>query len=298
MIYKEKEQENVIVSQAWNRLYQRLDRDGLLPEKKDISTRHSKMDVERIRPVYHRLATTTARIAVAAALVGCLFVGWHLLRGNKNLGTEIREIVNEASSPTLATMLEDGSVVYLSAQTSLKYPNRFEEEKREVTLTGEAFFEIKKYAARPFIVITDIAEVEVTGTAFKIKSDQNTPFLLSVSEGTVRVTQKNRSEIITATVGETVFFDSERLHLRRINAEYEEFFKCIRFKDESLVDVIAIINKHSETLQLQIDPSIERRITFTFNENSPIDEVAEAICLAMNLTYSQQDSTIYISKPK
>jgi ferric-dicitrate binding protein FerR (iron transport regulator) len=193
-------------------------------------------------------------------------------------------------------MLEDGSVVYLSEQTTLAYPDRFDEHKREVVLHGEAFFEIKKQAGRPFIVNTDVANVEVTGTSFKIKSNDNTSFLLSVREGEVRVRQKGSRQTLTVAAGETVSFDSEQLQLQKSAEVFDDCFERIHFKDEYLTDVAAIINLHSDSLQLTVDPSIEKRITFTYPVNSKLAETVEAICRALNLRHSQQDHIIHISK--
>ena len=50
--------------------------------------------------------------------------------------------------PTLVKTLEDGSVVYLAQESTLKYPEHFAEDKREVNLQGEAFFDVAKKPER------------------------------------------------------------------------------------------------------------------------------------------------------
>ena len=285
MIFIDKEQEEKAVSQAWNLLYQRLERDGLLTD-------------EAVYSPPRRFVSVIGKIAVAAIIITCIFSGWYFLRKTNLPEMTMQVLTNEAHAPLLATMLEDGSVVYLSEQTSLQYPDRFDENIREVILQGEAFFDVKKQIERPFIIHTNIVRVEVTGTSFKIKSDRNDSFLLSVREGEVRVTEKNRHQGLTVKAGETVFFDSEQILLRKSDADCDEYFKCIHFKDEYLTDVATIINIHLDSLRLKVDPSIENRITFTFMVDSNIAETVEAICLALNLHYLQQDNTIYISNPK
>ena len=285
MMFIDKEKENKVVSEAWNLLYQRLERDGLLT------------DGTAYKPT-RRVVSVIGKIAVAAAMIACIFSGWYFLRKTNHPEIVMQVLTNEAHAPLLATMLEDGSVVYLSEQTTLNYPDRFDDNKREVTLQGEAFFDIKKQSERPFIIHTDIVRVEVTGTSFKIKSEQNASFLLSVCEGEVKVTQKNQYQSLTVKAGETVFFDSEQLQLRENETGCDEFFKCIHFKDEYLTDVATIINIHLDSLRLKVDPSVEKRITFTFMVDGNIAETVEAICLALDLHYLQQDNTIYISNPK
>ena len=302
MIFINKEQEEKTVSQAWNLLYQRLERDGLLTnvyEQKSFG-RKIKLKPNTLlpdEPVYkppHRLITVTGKIAVAAAMVACFIFGWYFLHKTNLPGMTMQVLINEAHAPLLATMMEDGSVIYLSEQTMLKYPNHFDDYKREVTLQGEAFFNIKKQSDRPFIIHTDNVRVEVTGTSFKIKSDQNESFLLSVCEGDVRVTQKDLYQALTVKAGETAFFDSEKLQLRKNETGCEEYFKCIHFKDEYLTDVATIINIHLDSLRLMVDPSIQKRITFTYMVDGNIAETVEAICLALDLHYLQQDNTFQI----
>jgi len=281
MIFSDKEQENKVVNQAWDLLYQRLERDGLLT------------DTQAHKP-HRRLVFVIGKIAVVAAMVACIFAGWYFLRKTNIPEMEMQVLYNEAHAPLLATILEDGSVVYLSERTSLRYPDHFDADIREVTLQGEAFFDVKKQSQRPFIIHTEIVNVEVTGTSFKIKSDRNASFLLSVREGEVRVTQKKSHQIQTVRAGETVFFDSERLQLRKNEAGFDEYFKSIHFKDEYLTDVAAIINIHSDSLRLKVDPSIEKRITFTFIVDSNLAETVDAICKALDLNYLQQDNTFQI----
>ena len=305
-MFIDKEKENKAVSQAWNLLYQRLERDGLL---KDVHVQKSfgrniefkpntlLSDETAYRPP-RRFVSVIGRIAVAVAIMACIFSGWYFLRKTNLPEMTMQVLTNEAHAPLLATMLEDGSVVYLSEQTTLNYPDRFDDNKREVTLQGEAFFDIKKLPERPFIIHTDIVRVEVTGTSFKIKSEQNASFLLSVCEGDVKVTQKNQYQSLIVKAGETAFFDSERLQLRKNETRCDEYFKCIHFKDENLTDVATIINIHLDSLRLKVDPSVEKRITFTFMVDGNFAETVEAICLALDLHYLQHDNTIYISNLK
>ena len=62
--------------------------------------------------------------------------------------------------------LSDGTVVHLNSETVLSYPVRFAGDTREVELHGEAYFEVAKDAARPFIVKTSHYNIEVFGNPF------------------------------------------------------------------------------------------------------------------------------------
>lgn len=85
-------------------------------------------------------------------------------------------------------ILSDGSRVYLNSMSKLIFPVRFTGNNREVTLEGEAFFEVAKDQSKPFIVSIRGMKVEVLGTSFNIKSypDDSQSFTTLV-EGKVKV---------------------------------------------------------------------------------------------------------------
>ncbi|MDE6403713.1 MAG: FecR family protein, partial [Muribaculaceae bacterium] len=60
--------------------------------------------------------------------------------------------------------LEDGTVVWLNAESSLQYPSRFTGTTRHVHLKGEAYFKVAKNPDRQFIITTDRMDVRVLGT--------------------------------------------------------------------------------------------------------------------------------------
>lgn len=65
-------------------------------------------------------------------------------------------------------VLSDGSRVWLNSETEIKYPVNFDKDKREVFLTGEAYFEITRDTRRPFIVVTPQTRTMVLGTSFNV----------------------------------------------------------------------------------------------------------------------------------
>lgn len=66
--------------------------------------------------------------------------------------------------------LPDGTTVWLNASSSISYPTAFRGKTREVSMTGEAYFEVSKNPAKPFIVKTFRDEIRVTGTSFNVNS--------------------------------------------------------------------------------------------------------------------------------
>src|SRR5215217_528273 len=94
--------------------------------------------------------------------------------------------------------LPDGSLVFLNAASSLKYPTSFANmNERSVELNGEGYFEVAKDKAHPFIVQTDRQKVEVLGTHFNINSyADEAGTRTTLVEGSVRVSVNGHKEVL------------------------------------------------------------------------------------------------------
>lgn len=66
--------------------------------------------------------------------------------------------------------LPDGTVVWMNSESSLRFPESFASDRREVYLTGEAYFEVKKDRSSPFLVHTEEGSVRVLGTSFNVSA--------------------------------------------------------------------------------------------------------------------------------
>ena len=86
---------------------------------------------------------------------------------------EIRNIVQTLTGMEYTLTLSDGTKVFLNAETKLKFPTIFKGDQRVVELEGEAYFEVRKDEAHPFIVKTVSMNVRVLGTSFNVRSYVN-----------------------------------------------------------------------------------------------------------------------------
>lgn len=87
--------------------------------------------------------------------------------------------------------LSDGTKVWLNADTRFSYPDRFGTKNREVTLDGEAFFEVSPNKKKPFIVKSEQFNVEVLGTEFNVKAHKDEETEISLKTGKIQVTNVN-----------------------------------------------------------------------------------------------------------
>ena len=268
--------------QAWNRLYDRLDKDHLLVED------HRMPKI----PVWVRYGT------VAAMVVGLVFSTLYWGFGQKE---ELPDFITQENQdvPTLVTTLEDGSVVFLAKETSIRYPEHFVSDKREVSLQGDAFFDVAKKQKQPFWIDTKEVKIEVLGTAFSVKSVEDTPFRLSVQRGTVRVTLKKGNKECYVKAGETVILQSQQLLLSSTEnaGELNRYLEHVCFKDESLGHILKVMNMNAASSQIRVaSPALEKRkLTVEFSNESP-ETVATLIAYALNLKCTRQGDTFMLTE--
>jgi transmembrane sensor len=116
--------------------------------------------------------------------------------------------------------LPDGTHVWLNASSSSKYPTAFTEKKRDVEITGEAYFQIAKDPGQPFIVRVNGMEVQALGTQFNINSyNDEASVSTTLIEGSVRVTSDNGGVVLGP--GQQSQLKNGRLRLIK-NANTEE----------------------------------------------------------------------------
>lgn len=121
--------------------------------------------------------------------------------------------------------LADGTMVWLNADTRLKYPMTFDADKREVYLSGEAYFEVTKDTDRPFYVVTDKLRVKVYGTQFNVNTQQQGIIRTTLVNGKVGVTVK-------ATGNETMLSPNQMM-------EYNPVTGAVQVKDVDVYTYIA-----------------------------------------------------------
>lgn len=106
--------------------------------------------------------------------------------------------LSTAKGETYRLRLPDGSLVWLNAASSLTYAFSLNERgERRVKLSGEAYFEIAKDKAHPFVVSTDRQEVQVLGTHFNVNSYSDEPVTATtLLEGSVKVISGKNTEVL------------------------------------------------------------------------------------------------------
>jgi len=111
------------------------------------------------------------------------------------------DVLNTMSTPRggqFRLVLQDGTAVWLNAQSSITYPVRFTEKERKVSITGEVYFEVAKDPARPFIVdLQSRATIEVLGTHFNVNAyEEESSMNTTLLEGSVVIRNEKNKHVL------------------------------------------------------------------------------------------------------
>lgn len=155
--------------------------------------------------------------------------------------------LSTAKGETYMVRLPDGTKVWLNTASSLKYPASFAKlKKRDVELSGEAYFEVAKDPLQPFVVKTATQNVEVLGTHFNINSytDENGT-KTTLLEGAVKVSLRDGILSRVIKPGEEVLNIQQQLQVRPANLKDAVAWKSgyFRFNNENLESIMRQVSR-------------------------------------------------------
>ncbi|MDN5203834.1 FecR domain-containing protein [Fulvivirgaceae bacterium BMA10] len=213
---------------------------------------------------------------------------------NDNMLT--RNSGNEKTSITL----HDGTVVWLNVNSTLTYPKDFDANKREVYLTGEAFFEVSPDANKPFVIYSGETEVEVLGTSFNVKGRQNTKNIeVAVITGKVSFSKKDKSQ---GTILEPGFKATFNVADDTFKKEQNSDANLLAWKENKLtfenMHVGNVISDLEDYFSIEIVPANDNIINCTYTgtyQDPELEDLLEVLCASLGLTYEMRDGRVVLS---
>lgn len=277
------EQPTIDVDKAWDTLYSRLQEDqqlGFRTKKRHFFT----------SPTFRWIAAATIALCVTTAAIH------YWIPDHK---TPLLSMRNADRQNVLVKTLNDGSTVYLASNSSFFYPEKFADNARNVRMQGDAFFDIAKNPDKPFRIETSKIIVEVLGTAFNVKSNENAEFQLTVLRGKVKVTQKKNGESAYVVAGEGIkIVDSHWVRYQNQDPSLFDYYsKNMRFKDEPLDRIVKVINQYStHKIALKGEGIQSRKLNVKFYNND-INGITNVISLALHLKREITPDSVYVLRP-
>ncbi len=145
--------------------------------------------------------------------------------------------------------LEDGTEVWLNAETTLRYPETFDGDERRVEVSGEAYFKVAKNAEKPFYVVSGGQEVRVLGTEFNVHAYQDEPTIFTtLVEGSISLkpVEGNRSELMLTPGNQAVFSRSDAsARVRKVDTEVVTSWRSgvFVFENQNLEQIMRTLSR-------------------------------------------------------
>lgn len=160
-----------------------------------------------------------AAILSIPLLISSLILGYLYFKKD-SMPQQYAEVFASQGS-VLRYVLPDRTVVWLNAGSRLKYPVRFADDKREVSLSGEGYFEVTADKKHPFYVnMPDGLSVYVYGTHFNVNAYSSDPIIETVLEkGHLNVTTPDNRMVAQLMPGESAIYDKKQNKLTKIEVD-------------------------------------------------------------------------------
>jgi transmembrane sensor len=243
-------------------------------------------------------------LKVAAMLIlflGAGLLGYHLLNKN-NL------ITIAATDQKSFRVLNDGTKIWLNKKSTLSYNEAFGENRREIFLEGEAYFDVTKNKAVPLIIHARNVDIEVKGTVFNVNAyKENDKIQVALVRGLIQVTDKldsrhkvllrpNEKLLVLAT---QTGIDQDDFVVLSMNPKVllhdtKWIADTLTFRKEKLKDLaVRMEKKYDLKIDIQSEQLREKRFSGTFT-NETIHQALEALKLSYPLTYTISSRLVVI----
>lgn len=180
-------------------------------------------------------------------------------------------------------LLPDSTQVWLNAASTLEFPESFGKGKREVVLSGEAFFDVKHADKIPFIIYSGKVSTEVLGTAFNIKAYPDLEKItVSVQRGKVKVNYAEK-EVALLTMGQQVSIGNKDnvVKEKKVRADETSAWQVGRliYDDYDMEDIVSDLERIYNVRISIAAPAVKTlRVSTSLLKDSGVKKALEVLC--------------------
>lgn len=248
--------------------------------------------------------------AIFLALLGVTFVYFQFKTPQDILAFNATEqsynVIAETKFGERRTIvLSDGSTVILNSSSLLSVAKDYNQQNRVVKLSGEAFFEVAKDKARPFMVIANNTITKALGTSFKIKNYNNDNQDVSISLATGKVSVKeiqDKKEVLK----EEILNPGEELKVYSYKSSEKVTFdqqELVDWKEKNISFSMATLNEVKDRLHevygiliITTNNSANKNYAFTGSfKGQDLKDVLDAMAFVNNFNYKIDEKKVYIT---
>ena len=266
---------------AWNKLYNKLENDGLLtPKKRYVSL--------------YFIGKTVALFIISFSIGFWIFLS---VVSDKNK-MSVAETFSKKQIKTV--QLPDSTTVDLNINTRLVYPKHFGKKNRIVELQeGEAFFTVTKNPDKPFVIKVMDREIRVLGTSFDVQTDpKNKRVKVMVKSGKVHFYEvKNKKKQLVLDAGYEGVIDKKSTQKSKIKDPNFLAWKTKYFDfsyGEKLGSVIEKLNNAYHVNIVLENKSLNNTIIYTTYQDNSLDTILQLIAIVHDLKIEKKEDKIVL----
>jgi ferric-dicitrate binding protein FerR (iron transport regulator) len=250
-------------------------------------------EIKQINVFFHHsfYVRAAASLAFLMILVTGVFFVFNVMK-QRSVSIAWNEKKTVMGEKSIITLL-DGTRITLNADSKLKYPVRFGEDAREVSLEGEAYFEVNQDASKPFVVRTGNVSTTDLGTKFDVSAFPNEETItISLEEGKVEVSTNisgTKKEDIFLTPTHQLIYNKEKetSKVESFDSQKATGWKdnILVFDDEPFSKVLVPLERYFGVKFEIADQSLANRSIKANFKNESFWTVVKVIEKATGLTY-------------
>lgn len=195
--------------------------------------------------------------------------------------------------------LPDGSTIRLNYESEVRVPEKFEDSKRIIFLTGHAHFDVARDPGRPFIIYTENSKTQVLGTSFDIKTSKNAGETeIIVTSGKVAFSERDEERnAVTLTVNDRAVLKADRtIETSEVDAHKLTAWKNnqLIFEYQSLREIIKIIEPWYNVDITVEDQDLLNKVYRISADNPSLQELLEQMSFMEQFEYSIDGRNVII----
>ena len=291
-------------------LYRRWEKDWMLSSASTPEIRNEWKHLQRrlqlrnsVSGFFHPHSYNLKRFVSIAAIITLLLVSgaYGLFSYYRQSAQNNFFALETAYGEKSKIILTDGTVVYLNAGSTLQYPDRFNPKNREVTLKGEAYFEVQRQKNNtPFLVKTAHYNILVKGTKFNVACyADDAVSTTTLLEGSIDILYQGKH--LPVRPGESFSYDKKKNQYtcHRVQAtQYKSWIEGRVEYDEITLKELAIRLSRKYDVHIYLDDQLDEDVKFrvSLRNEETITEVLQALTEIIPIRFDRNEREIHIRK--
>ncbi|WP_202702285.1 FecR family protein [Flavobacterium sp. UGB4466] len=274
------------MKEEWNVIPNR----GILPDNIEARMWNNirRVTIDKYKKLYNWMAVACAVFVISIG-------SYQFLNLPKKADIEITSTITFKNDIRLIS-LPDGTRVWLNENSQLEYPEHFSDNERNVSLKGEAFFEVKRDPSRPFVITSGVIKTTVLGTSFNIKAYNEKQPEVNVRTGKVKVEGETNTVLLLRGDKAVYTTVSSTVKKEKTDILEPEWKKALLYVDGlTLEQVLSKLKEENDFKVNYLEEDLKNlTIQGTLDSRQGIYEMLQTVAFALEIKIRSAGNNTYL----